>query len=337
MRSHRSRVVSLVGLLIVGIALGSLTVSLTAVSQGTLVPPKLTVVMVPSRPATVLQPSVEGLAKLLLAYIQANGFPQVQSVEAVVPASYPATIETLGTAKAHVGLLGPEQIVQVIDQYGSIPINVTVRNGSQRYRSQFMVNTSSPLSTMDDFVTAVKSGQTIKFSYGGSASSTSGFLFPCKTLKDNGILPANFNNFKTIHAANHQASAVAVYKGDVNVGVAFEGVETSLDSDNSKKELGWNPGDALPSTHIVKIGYSSWIPNDGIVVIKELDPGLAKVIKQGFVEILKTADGKKFGNDALNATGFVRAPDDYDMINALKAVRVVVNEITPKAADCDRQ
>jgi len=40
---------------------------------------------------------------------------------------------------------------------------------------------------MLDVVDAVKAGKTVKFSYGGSSTSTSGFLFPCKTLKDYGI------------------------------------------------------------------------------------------------------------------------------------------------------
>lgn len=52
------RITSLVGLLATGVALLSLTVDFTAVSQGTLVPEELVVGMVPSRPQTVLQEPV---------------------------------------------------------------------------------------------------------------------------------------------------------------------------------------------------------------------------------------------------------------------------------------
>jgi phosphonate transport system substrate-binding protein len=326
-----------VGLLVLGMALGSLTAGFNAVSQQGLVPEELIVGMVPSRPATVLQPNVEGLAKLLVDYLQKNGFSQVKSVKAVIPASYPATIESLGTAKLHVGLLGPEQIVQVVDAFGSIPVNVTQRGETRRYRSQFMVyGLDSPFSNFGDLVQAVKEGKTVKFSYGGSSSSTSGFLFPCKVFKDNSILPGDNKSLKTIRAANHQASAVAVYKKDVDVGVGFEGVQSNLDTDSVKKELGWKEGDPLPSSRISIIGYSDWIPNDGIVVIKEIDQKLRETIQAGFTAIMKTPDGVKFGSAALNATAFPPVPADY-ATTTLKPVRVVVNEITPNLAKCENQ
>ncbi len=327
-----------VGLLVLGVLLGSLSVGLPGVSQqGTLIPEELVVGMVPSRAATILQPPVEGLAKLLLDYLQKNGFSGIKRVKAVIPESYTATIEALGTGQLHVGLLGPFQIVQVMDRYGAIPVNVTKRGENLTYRSQFMTHVDTPWKTLDDLVKAVKSGQTVKLSYGGSSTSTSGFLFPCKTLKDLGILPGDYKNFKTIRAANHLASAIAVYKKDVDVGVGFDDVRTSLDTEKTKQELGWKPGDPEPSTKVNVIGYSDDIPNDGVVVIKDLAPNLAKAIKEGFVAIMKTEEGKKFGKDALDATDFVRTPEDFDLPKALQAVRVVANEIQPNLAKCENQ
>ena len=261
------------------------SVSLTAVSQqGTLIPEELVIGMVPSRAAAILQPPVEGMAKMVLEYVQKNGFPQVKRVRAVIPESYTATIEALGAGRIHVGLFGPFQIVQVIDSFGSVPIAVTKRRTAAgketlTFRSQFMVFTDSALKNFDDLVKHVKDNKSLRFSYGGSSTSTSGFLFPCKKLKDLNILPGDNRNFKTIRAANHLASAGAVYKKDVDIGVGFEDVREDLDSDRMKRELGWNPGEPNPSTRVRVIGYSDEIPNDGIVAIKELDVFLREAIK----------------------------------------------------------
>jgi phosphonate transport system substrate-binding protein len=339
------RLVSLLGVVAVGVLLGSLVIGLPGVSQQGLIPEELVVGMVPSRAATILQPPVEGLAKLVLDYVQKNGFSQVKRVRAVIPESYPATIEAIGAEKIHVGLLGPFQIVQVIDSYGAIPINVTKRGNNLTFRAQFMVHVDSTLKALkddnqdpkDDLVGLVKSGATVRFSYGGSSTSTSGFLFPCKTLKDLGILPGDYKNFKTIRAANHLASAIAVYKKDVDVGAGFDDVRESLNTEQAKKELGWKPGDPEPSTKVRVIGYSDDIPNDGVVAIKALDAKLRETIKQAFVEIMKTDEGKKFGKDALDATDFVPVPEGYDMLKALEAVRVVAKEIQPNLAKCENQ
>lgn len=327
------RAVVLVGLLVLGALLGS--VPFTA-QQGTLVPEELVIGMVPSRAASILQPPVEGMAKMILDYVQKNGFPQVRRVRAVIPESYPATVEALGTARLHVGLLGPQTVVQAVDRYGAIPIVVTKRGESLRYRGQFMAHLDGLFGNLLDVVEVVKSGRTVKFSYGGGSTSASGFLFPCKTLKDYGILPGDNRNFKTVRS-NHLASAIAVYKRDVDIGVGFDDVRTSLDSDRTKQELGWKPGDPNPSSRVVIIGYTDWVPNDGVVVIKELSPALAKAIKDAFVAIMKTDEGKKFGKDALDATDFVPTPEGYDMMGALKSVRVVANEIEPNLAKCENQ
>ncbi len=329
------RPLMLVVLLVLGVALGSLTVGLPAVSQEkNLIPSELSFAMVPSRAANILGPPVEGLSKLLLAYLQKNGFPQITTVKSSIPESYAATVEALGTQKIHIALMGPFQIVQAVDLYKVIPVGVTKRGAATTFRSQFMVHNDSKLTTFGDFVTAVKNGSPFKFSYGGSASSTSGFLYPCKVFKDNGILPGDTKNLRTIQAANHLASAVAVYKKDVDIGAGFEDVRTSLDSDQTKKELGWQQGQPNPSTLVRVIGYSDKIPNDGAVVIKELDPKLVEAIKNGIDSISKTDEGKQFLKAALDATDFAKTPEELDMIEAIKPVRVVANEIQPNIAKC---
>jgi ABC-type phosphate/phosphonate transport system substrate-binding protein len=137
------------GLLGFVVAVGGVLGGIAPAQQG-LIPEELVVGMVPSRAATILQPPVEGLAKLVLDYVQKNGFSQVKRVRAVIPESYPATIEAIGAEKIHVGLLGPFQIVQVIDSYGAIPINVTKRGEKLTFRSQFMVHVDSTLKALKD-------------------------------------------------------------------------------------------------------------------------------------------------------------------------------------------
>jgi hypothetical protein len=75
------------GLLGFVVAVGGVLGGIAPAQQG-LIPEELVVGMVPSRAATILQPPVEGLAKLVLDYVQKNGFSQVKRVRAVIPESY---------------------------------------------------------------------------------------------------------------------------------------------------------------------------------------------------------------------------------------------------------
>ncbi|MEM3063581.1 MAG: PhnD/SsuA/transferrin family substrate-binding protein, partial [Nitrososphaerota archaeon] len=306
---------------------------------GTLVPEKLVIGMVPSRPADLLKPNVEGMGMLILNYVQTHGFSQVKEVQAVIPASYTATVEALGSGQIHIGLMGPVSGDQARQRYGAIAIVATKRGESLRYRGQFMAHLFGDFSNLLDLVEAVKSGKKVKFAYGGSSTSTSGFLFPCKTLKDLGILPGDNGNFTTTRAAGgHLGAAKAVYRRDVDVGVGFEDVRLSLDSEEVKKELGWKPGDPEPSSRVIVIGYTDWVPNDFTVAIKELKPELRQTIKEAFVAIMKTDDGKKFAKGALDATDFVPVPEGFDLDRLLDTkVRPVVNEIEPNIAKCERQ
>lgn len=124
----------------------------------------------------------------------------------------------------------------------------------------------------------------------------------------------------------------------MDFGVGFDDVRLSLDSDKVKAELGWKPGDPLPSMRVIILGYTNWIPNDPTVAIKELKPELVKVIKEGFVAIMKTDEGKKSGKGALDATDFVRVPEDFDLVPELnRVVKGVVQEIEPNLAKCENQ
>ncbi len=325
---------------IVCILIAGLFLTVRAQQQaGTLIPEKLVIGMVPSRPADILKPNVEGLGRLILDYVQKNGFPQIKSVEAIIPASYTATVEALGSGQIHIGLMGPTSGDQARQRYGAIAIVATKRSESLRYRGQFMAHLFGDFSNLFDVVEAVKSGKTVKFAYGGSSTSTSGFLFPCKTLKDLGILPGENRNFKTFRpAGGHLGAAKAVYRGDVEIGVGFEDVRLSLNTEEVKKELGWKPGDPEPSTRVIVIGYTDWVPNDFTVAIKELKPELRQVIKEAFVAIMKTDEGKKFAKGAIDATDFVKVPEDFDLDKLLDTkVRPVVNEIEPNIAKCENQ
>src|SRR5690606_906519 len=126
-------------------------------------------------------------------------------------------------------------------------------------------------------------GTTIAWVDPGSAS---GYQFPYVTLKNEyGIDPDT--EMTGIFAGSHDAAALAVYLGDVDVAVTFGG---SPGSDGRETIEGDYPD---VKEQVCILGYSADIPNDGMVAL----PGLADDLKQQIgdpsIDIGNTEAGKE--------------------------------------------
>ncbi len=298
------------------------------------VPSQLVLAMIPSREPDVLLPDLQPFGDLLAAALQARGFA-VDSVRAVVLESEQATVAGLGTGEIHIGFMGPFSAVQSEAESGARIVTSTVRFGSAFYRGQLMSLSSSKFANIFDVATAVRAGEEVTMSY-SSSSSTSGFLFPCAMLAQLEIMPGDHANFKTIIAGGHTASALAVWRGDVNFGWGFDDVRQSLvgreaDTGVSAANPEFDQFEEIDG-RLKVIGYSGFIPNDPQVVAGNLPGDLQDAIQAELVALSNTDAGNALLRSLLYGTEFVPVTSaDFE------PVRQVVAQVEPNRDRCLNQ
>mgnify|MGYP002377220941 FL=1 len=277
---------------LIAVVLGATLFMGTASAQGD-VPAKLILGMVPSREADTIVDSLDPIAAMLSERL-------LIPVETFVSTNFVGLVEAVGTGRVDIGLFGPAALVQAVDNYGAQVILASVRQGATAYRAQFNVRCDSGITTFEQ-----PRGKTIAFVDPGSAS---GYQFPYVTLKNTyGIDPDT--EMTSIFAGSHDASALAVYNGDVDVSVTFGGSPGSDGRETIEAEY--------PDVKDVVciLGYSDYIPNDGAVVRKGLDPQLVDQIADALIDIASTPEGKELTKTLFNVTDFARVDASaYDIV-----------------------
>ncbi len=269
-----------------------------AFAQGD-VPEKLVIGMVPSREADAIVDSLDPIAEMLSERI---GVP----VETFVSTNYVGLVEAIGTGRVDVGMFGPAAMVQAMDAYDAVPLVASVRQGSTTYRAQFNVRCDSGIESFEDL-----RGRTIAFV---DPSSASGYQFPYVTLKEtHGIDPDT--EMTSVFAGSHDASALAVYNGDVDVSVTFGGSPGS----DGRETIEADFPDVKEVVCI--LGYSNDIPNDGIVVRQGMDAEFMDTVAQALIDIANTEEGKELTQTLFNVTEFARIEDPsvYDTVRDVSA------------------
>jgi len=277
---------------LIALVLGATLFMGNAQAQGD-IPSKLVLGMVPSREADTIVDSLDPIAAMLSERL-------LIPVETFVSTNFVGLVEAVGTGRVDIGLFGPAALVQAVDNYGAQVILASVRRGATSYRAQFNVRCDSGITEFEQL-----RGKTIAFVDPGSAS---GYQFPYVTLKNTyGIDPDK--DMTAIFAGSHDAAALAVYNGDVDVSVTFGGSPGSDGRETIEAEY--------PDVKDVVciLGYSDYIPNDGIVVRKGLDPELVEQITQAMIDIAATPEGKELTNTLFNVTDFARIDASaYDIV-----------------------
>jgi len=259
------------------VALALTLVPFAAFAQDGDVPTELVLGMVPSREAGAIADSLEPLADLLSERL-------LIPVETFISTNYVGLVEAMGNGRVDIGFFGPSAMVQAIDRYDAVPITASVRYGSSTYKTQFNVRCDGPIETYDDF-----RGASIAFVDPGS---TSGYQFPYVFLKNQQGIDAN-EDMSTVFAGSHDAAALAVYNGDVDIATSFNDVREDL-------------LDEYPDImeQVCVMGYTGDIPNDGQVVRAGLDSDLAMQIQQALIDIADTEEGNALVNELFNVTSF---------------------------------
>ena len=251
-------------------------------------PEKLVLGMVPSREASKLVNDLQPLADILSEELGVE-------VDHFISTSYTGLIEAIGTGKIDIGLFGPFGMV-LADQRHDVKFLVnTVRYGASKYRGQFMVQADSGIDSVEEL-----EGKSIAFT---DPASTSGYLFPYVYLKKEiGIDPEK--DMQTTFAGGHDAAALAVYNGDVDAAVTFEDARTAIENEHP---------DVMDKLKV--IGYTNYIPNDGLVARNGLSDEFTQQIEDVFLKIGDTDKEVEMLDAIFNASGFEKVTsEDYDVV-----------------------
>ena len=275
------------------VAVVAALVPFSAFAQDGDVPTQLVLGMVPSREAGAIADSLEPLADMLSERL-------LIPVETFISTNYVGLVEAMGNGRVDIGFFGPSAMVQAMDRYDAVPITASVRYGSSTYKSQFNVRCDGPIQSFEDF-----RGASIAFVDPGSSS---GYQFPYVFLKNQYGIDAN-TDMSTVFAGSHDAAALAVYNGDVDIATSFNDVREDL-------------MDEYPDIMdvVCVMGYTGDIPNDGQVVRAGLDDQLTAQIQQALIDIAQTEDGQALVNELFNVTAFEPVTSEaYDPVREVLA------------------
>jgi phosphonate transport system substrate-binding protein len=222
-------------------------------------------------------------------------------IKPVTATDYRGTIEALKFKKAEIGHLGPKSYVEASNNnYANVEPVAQLRlgNGSLGYRSCLIVHADSDMFSPEDMA-----GKTFAFN---DPNSTSGYLVPSMFfLTEMGADPQKYFS-KVTFSGSHEASILAVANRKVEV------ASTNLpDLQQLTRE------NKVPRGGLRVIWVSRLIPNDPIVVRKDLPAGFKSAVQESLVS-MKAKNPEVFKEIGAWLSGFVPADDSkYQVIRDL--------------------
>lgn len=253
-------------------------------------PTGLTLALVPSGDANKLVQSVKPLEAALT---QRLGIP----VKGVITQDYQAAVEAIGADQAQIGFLPSLQMIQACTRYGADSVLQTQRNKKISYAAQFFTNNPSKYCA-DTPVPDAKGNLFCNGTTAGNgpagldqlpkikgatmallqAASPAGYIFPAAALKKAGVDVAK--DVKPVQVKANDASVLAVYRGDAEVGVSYWDARTVVQSDTP--DVG---------RKVVTFALTDEIPNDGVSLSAKLSPEWQQKITAALTDYAGTPDG----------------------------------------------
>ncbi|WP_223693717.1 phosphate/phosphite/phosphonate ABC transporter substrate-binding protein [Leifsonia poae] len=269
-------------------------------------PTQLTLALVPSGDASKLVETVKPLEDALTKRL---GIP----VKGVITQDYQAAVEAIGSNQAQIGMLPSLQMSQACDKYGAVPALQTQRAGKSSYAAQFFTN--DPKKYCSDTPVAGANGMlycngtekgagpagldSIKKIKGATvsllqAASPAGYIFPVAAMKKAGINVDS--DIKTVQVTANDASVLAVYNGDAEVGTSYWDARSVVKADTP--DVG---------EKVVVFALTDEIPNDGASISSKLSKAWQTKIADAMKDYAGTPEGVKALTAIYQITGLVDA------------------------------
>ncbi|MDQ1205890.1 MULTISPECIES: phosphate/phosphite/phosphonate ABC transporter substrate-binding protein [unclassified Microbacterium] len=276
-------------------------------------PDSLVLALVPSQDQNGLVDTAKPLTDMLTEKL---GIP----VTGVVAKDYQAAVEAMGAGQAQIGFLPSLQLWQASDKYGAKVVLQTERNGNITYPAQFMTNNpdkyceDTPVERDGmlfcngadamkgpaglDSITKVKGAKVAMLGPGSPA----GYIYPVLALQEAGI--NTDSDIEKLPVTANDASVLAVYNGDAEVGFSFWDARTIVKKD--VPDVGQK---------VVVFAMTDEIPNDGVALTSDLSPELQQKITDALEEYSSSDEGSKVLQSIYSITKLAPAdPSSLDVV-----------------------
>lgn len=242
------------------------------------------------------------------------------TVTGVVSKDYQAAVEAMGAGQAQIGFLPSLQLWQANDMYGAKTVLQTERNGNITYPAQFMTN--NPDKYCEDKpverdgklfcngadalkgpagLDSIKKVKGAKVAVLGPGSPA-GYIYPILALQEAGL--DTDKDIQQIPVTANDASVLAVYNGDAEVGFSFWDARDIVAKDTP--DVGQK---------VVVFALTEEIPNDGVAVSADLSPKLQKRITKALEDFSNTEEGSKILTSIYSITKLAPAdPKSLDVV-----------------------
>jgi phosphonate transport system substrate-binding protein len=289
----------------------------SSAASGTTADPKaptsLTLALVPSQDQSGLVDTAKPLTDYLTTKL---GIP----VTGVVSKDYQAAVEAMGAGQAQIGFLPSLQLWQASDKYGAKVVLQTERNGNISYPAQFMTNnpgkycSDTPVERDGKLfcngadalkgpaglasITKVKGAKVAVL----GPASPAGYIYPILALQEAGI--NTDKDIQKIPVTANDASVLAVYNGDAEVGFSFWDARDIVAKDTP--DVG---------KKVVVFALTEEIPNDGVALTKDLPASLQAKITQDLEDYSNSPAGSKVLKSIYSITKLAPAdPSKLDVV-----------------------
>ncbi|NHT17410.1 phosphate/phosphite/phosphonate ABC transporter substrate-binding protein [Cellulomonas sp. IC4_254] len=276
-------------------------------------PTSLTLALVPSQD----QDGLVDTAKPLTDYLTEELGIEVTGV---VSKDYQAAVEAMGADQAQIGFLPSLQLWQAADMYDASVVLQTERNGNISYPAQFMTNNPDKYCEDEpverdgmlfcngadalqgpaglDSITKVEGAKVALL----GPASPAGYIYPVLALQEAGL--DTDSDIEQLPVTANDASVLAVYNGDAEVGFSFWDARTIVASDTP--DVGQK---------VVVFALTEEIPNDGVALAASLSPDLQDRITTALEDFSNTEEGSQVLTDIYSISTLAPAdPASLDVV-----------------------
>lgn len=235
-----------------------------------------------------------------------------------IPTSYIAVVEAFGSKRADIAVMNSFGYLLANQKYGAEAKLRVIRYGHDYYQGQIIARADSGIEKVSDL-----KGKKFAFT---DPSSTSGYMFPLKILKDESVDLGG-----QVFAMKHDNVVTMVYQGQVDAGATYYSAP-SEDGQirDARSRVKTQFPDVEQKVKIVKT--TDKIPNDPFVFRSELPADITKKFISAVKEFISTKEGKAIFNNIYSVSGVVDTTDnDYNGLREMvKAINVDAEALLQK-------
>jgi len=216
-----------------------------------------------------------------------------------IPTNYIAVVEAFGSKRADIGVMNSFGYIMANSKYGAEAKLRVIRYGHDYYQGQIIAHVDSGIKGIEDL-----EGKKFAFT---DPSSTSGYMFPLKIMKDAKVNPSN-----TTFAIKHDNVVTMVYQKQVDAGATYYSAPSSSgEIRDARSRVKTQFPDVEEKVKIITT--TEKIPNDPFVFRKDLPAEITTKFIAALKKYIATEAGKTVFKNIYSVDGIIETSDaDYN-------------------------